>query len=271
MPACQDCDGEPPSNNIKLTSNHIILDGEDDPVIGNAGVAPVMWLEMNNIILTEADRRIIVTGEELNDKHINFAQTMLKNQFKKCFGLQSAFLLSSGKHTCISWPPSNALQIIHTTGNHWLVVSTIGCTSEVQVFDSIYSYIDKYTRELLLKLFGTDVNIQMQNAPKQQGIKDCGVFAIAICTLLAYGNFPIGSHITFNQSVMRDHLLMCYENLYLTPFPSQKVYSLLQSHDKQNDYTYILYTIFYSPVITYMHTKCDIYMITMCKSAAVQS
>jgi hypothetical protein len=191
----QDCDGEPPSKKMKLASDHIILDGED-PVISNAGVAPVMWLEMNNIILTKADRRIIVTGE---DKHIHFAQMMLKNQFQEILGLQSTLLLSAGKHTCISLPPSN---VIHTRGNHWLVVSTIRCASKVQVFDSIYSDIDKHTRELLLKLFGTDVNIQMQNAPKQQGIKDCGVFATAICTLFAHGNFPIGSHVTFNQSVM---------------------------------------------------------------------
>ena len=96
-PCTQDCDGEPPSKKMKLASDHIILDGED-PVISNAGVAPVMWLEMNNIILTKADRRIIVTGEELNDKHINFAQMMLKNQFQEILGLQSTLLLSAGKH-----------------------------------------------------------------------------------------------------------------------------------------------------------------------------
>ena len=109
-------------------------------------------------------------------------------------------------------------------GNHWLVASTIGCVSKVQVFNSIYSDIDKHTRELLLKLFGADMEIEMQNTPKQQGIKDCGVFAIAICTFLAYyGNLP--SHITFNQCVMRAHLRT-------PPFDVSRPIIHLNNHDR---------------------------------------
>ena len=142
-------------------------------------------------------------------------QMMLKKQFQGILGLKPTLLLSAGRKTAL--PASGALQIIHARGNHWIVASTIGCTTKLLVFDSLYCDIDKPTRELLSQLIGANVEIKLQNAPKQRGIKECGVFAIVICTSLACGNFP--SHITFNQSIMRDHLIQCYKNLCLTPFP----------------------------------------------------
>ena len=144
------------------------------------------------------------------------AQMMLKKQFQGILGLKPTLLLSAGRKTPL--PASGALQITHTQDNHWIVASTIGCTTKVLVFNSLYCDIDKPTREFLSQLIGANVEIKLENAPKQRGIKDCGVFAIAICTSLAYGNFLC--HITFNQSIMRDHLIQCYENLPLTPFPS---------------------------------------------------
>ena len=163
--------------------------------------------------MTHEDQRIIVKGEELNDKHINFAQTLLKKQFQGILGLNSTLLLSTGRKPLLA---TGALQIIHTRGNHWIVASTIGFTTNVMVFDTLYSDMDKPTRELLRQLFGADVEITLENAPRQQGLKDCGVFAIAVCTTFAYGEFL--SDKTFNHS-MRDHLILCYENLCLTPFP----------------------------------------------------
>lgn len=41
----------------------------DDGNITANHTIPVIWLSLNNITLTDDDRRIIVAGEELNDKH----------------------------------------------------------------------------------------------------------------------------------------------------------------------------------------------------------
>ena len=95
MPASDDI--EPPSKKLKVD---ITLD--EVPEINRASV---MWLEMNNIVLTEEDRGIIVTEKELNDKHINVAHALLKKQFQGILGLQSTLLLSAGKQ--ISLPASN--------------------------------------------------------------------------------------------------------------------------------------------------------------------
>ena len=41
-----------------------------------------------------------------------------------------------------TWIP-NYLQIFHTRGNHWVTITTIGCTKDnIVVFDSLYDDID---------------------------------------------------------------------------------------------------------------------------------
>ena len=169
--------------------------------------------------MTEADRDTITSGEQLSDNHISFAQAILRRQFDKVLGLQSTLLQSRPRAPL---PATGALQIIHSQGNHWIVASTVGCSAgDVMVFDSLYSSVDQATRDLILQLFGTEVNIKLEKSPQQLGGKDCGVFAVAICTSLANGIHP-GS-ISFDQNAMRHHLVKCYEQFCLTPSISLKV------------------------------------------------
>ena len=58
--------------------------GDEDSASGDYSVQPV-WLSANKISLLDEDHRIIATGEELNDN--NFAQSLLKKQFKDIQGL----------------------------------------------------------------------------------------------------------------------------------------------------------------------------------------
>ena len=50
---------------------------------------------------------------------------------------------------------------------------------------------------------------------KQLGTDDCGAFAIAAATAIAFGINPSSVH--FQQEKMRSHLLACFEN---QPFPT---------------------------------------------------
>ena len=204
---------EPPNKKRKVANNEAI-DVESMNLKNDSMAEPLPWLSLNNITLTEEDREIIVSGEELNDKHINFAQAILKQQFKGIAGLQSTLLLSGMKYPL----PCGALQIVHVRGNHWIVASTISCAKRVGVFDSLYSQIDDQTEQMLTKVFGSDVTLEVEITPKQQGVRDCGVFAIAICTCIAHGQHPSSAH--FSQSSMRDHLIQCYKDQYFTPFPT---------------------------------------------------
>lgn len=83
------------------------------------------------------------------------------------------------------------MQIIHSRTNHWIVASTVGCsTGKALVFDSFYSSIDQATMNLIQQLFGADVQVKLEVTPRQQGGLDCGILAIAIAASLAYGQSP---------------------------------------------------------------------------------
>lgn len=59
----------------------------------------VVWLKMCHIQLLESDRKALLTfGCQLNDKHINLAQKLLKNQFPDIEGLVSTVSQSKEKH-----------------------------------------------------------------------------------------------------------------------------------------------------------------------------
>ena len=132
----------------------------------------------------------------------------------------STLLLSSRPGLLIV---SNGLQIVHTRGSHWIVATTIGYTDEVVVFDTLYSTVDKHTEELILRIFGVQ-QLRMEKASKQKGVRDCGVFAIAIAASLAhFGLDGAMACSSFSQSGLRDHLLLCFENMCLTPFPHNMV------------------------------------------------
>ncbi len=56
--------------------------------------------------------------------------------------------------------------------------------------------------------------------PKQGGTTDCGLYAIAIATSLAYGIDP--SQLIFDQQEMRCHFVDCLSSQSLKPFPVRK-------------------------------------------------
>ena len=172
------------------------------------------WVVLNRSILTQGEKECIELGGKLNDEHINFAQLLLKQQFQHLGGLKSTLTLPYlvNKFTLAH----GALQIIHDRGDHWIVASTLhdkgNC--EILVYDSVYTKVDSSTRNLLLELFGPEFKITLTTCQRQEGVKDCGVFAIAVCTSLAHNLKPAG----FYQPAMRAHLIKCFQDFHLTPF-----------------------------------------------------
>ena len=84
----------------------------------------------------------------------------------------------------------------------------------ITIYDSIFLSIDDETRKLLTQLFGNS-NIVMGKGPKQEGSKDCSIFAIATCASLANGSL---SHL-YEQTKMRSHLTESFNNLKFNQFP----------------------------------------------------
>ena len=69
----------------------------------------------------------------------------------------------------------------------------------------------------LLKTNKKCLVVKLANTHKQAGSDDCGLFAAAYCTSLAYGQNP--SAFVYDQSLMRKHLVLCLEAKKMEPFP----------------------------------------------------
>ena len=140
-----------------------------------------------NSVLTEYDLEIVRSGGELNDKHINFAQSILKTQFEGIAGLQSTLLLSE-----LQTPlPLGALQIVHVRGNHWIAASTVGCVDKVCVYDSLYSHIDNTTSQLLTKVFGCVKHNNYYSGKITKTIWSEGLWHICHCYIYLHRSWPI--------------------------------------------------------------------------------
>ena len=169
----------PDSEAKKMKLDVDIIDLDEIKVKSSYEQAP--WLTFGCFELKLVDKEIIISGGLLTDRHINFAQALIKKEHKELIGLESTLLLARSMI-----PP--LLQLVHARGSHWIVLSRIGCTNGlVKVFDSLYNEVDKQTMDLIHHLYGSEIKVVLEESPKQVGLKDCGLFAIATATQLANG------------------------------------------------------------------------------------
>ena len=176
------------------------------------------WVQLGGIVLSNRDKAIIIDGEQLNDKHVDFAQLLLKMRFLGFNGLPST-LLQSKKQPLAS--TKHVVQVVHSRGDHWITISTVNADEDmVNVYDSIYTVLDKDTTITIHKLLQVSPRqTQMVHIQKQEGVKDCGVFSIAVATALAHHLDP--ATLKFHQAIMRQHLVDCFDQQTLEPFPTQ--------------------------------------------------
>ena len=113
-------------------------------------------------------------------------------------------------------------QVLHVN-NHWVTVSSLTerATSVVYLYDSLQKEtLNKNVVKQIIRLRKSeDVELRtISKAVQQQGNGyDSGIFAIAFATNIAYNHKP--EQRTYNQSVMRKHLLAQLENETMTLFP----------------------------------------------------
>ena len=160
-------------------------------------------------------------GDKLTDLHIMAAQNMIKEEFPELDGLETPLLSQVDGFTAIT---SSGVQIHHVK-DHWVTSSCVD--NKVSLYDSSPSgkWPVKLTHQLAavykLRASTLDDGLQlMVNVPTVQWQKDgtdYGVFAIAFAYHAARGDDP--SRITFNQAKMQQHLVACFEEGRLSPFP----------------------------------------------------
>ena len=116
----------------------------------------------------------------------------------------------------------NKVQIIYCkTRHHWIVASTSNCAlGEVRVYDSIFQYSDKETEQIITSLFqfgSNKLTLKVAHSQKQKGGTDCGVFAIAFATAIAFEMNP--SKLRLKQESLRAHLVTCFHKRHMSLFP----------------------------------------------------
>jgi len=170
------------------------------------------WVKIFNSTLKISDRFLLLSGKQLTDVHINAAQKLLLHQFPTYQGLHNTLI-----QQCIGFWVSNYIQIWHCRQCHWITVSSIMCKSgEVNVYDSLYSDLDEITKRKLKRVFGLpEISVHFPDVQKQTGVADCGLFAIAFATNLAFGQDNFG----FQQYNLQTHLKDCFEQKHLSIFP----------------------------------------------------
>ena len=178
-----------------------------------------IWVTFERSVLYASDKLLIENGKELNDKHIHYAQSMIKKQFPSVGGLCST--LFQNKLPSKSYTSANTIQIVHCKRRkHWITISTKWCKNNwVAVYDSLFKRLDVETRNTIMKMFGLKKSNEriMMPMQKQEGCKDCGPFSIAVMTSLE--DDP--SEIRYKQLDLRQHLIHCFANGELVCFPKE--------------------------------------------------
>ena len=142
-------------------------------------------------------------GDELSDLYVNMAQNLLKAQFPQLNGFGSTLLQGKELPVQSTDAVKNKVQIIHCDKrHHWIVATTVKCENgQVLVIDSLYKSIDDETKSTVCRLFQSKEPpvIKVINPQRQKGSKDCGLFAIAFATAIAFDENPVKKDLSRSQ------------------------------------------------------------------------
>jgi len=153
----------------------------------------------------------------LDDAIINAGQKLLHLQFPDINGLQSTAAIAARKCDILC---AGAIQIIHIRSNHWACIKLNEDKSCVNLYDSKYSNIPPSVIDLILDIIhyeGDVATIKSIKMQEQKGDDSCGLFSLAVATALCNRQDPSTLH--WNQRLMWQHLLHCFEKKKMTLFP----------------------------------------------------
>ena len=187
------------------------------PSKGNA-----VWKKYGCYQLTVQHRSQLLGGHLLCDIHIGAAQALIHRPFPGIGGLQNIVVQDS--KFLQPFVNQQNIQIVHVMLgrlHHWIVVSIVGCTKdEIEVYDSLQMKLNLYTQTVIARYLRSQSQSFKIKVATQKGSTDCGLYAIAMMTSLAYNENPVT--IIYNQQDMRVHLEQCFENGILEKFPFLK-------------------------------------------------
>jgi O6-methylguanine-DNA--protein-cysteine methyltransferase len=170
--------------------------------------------------LGSAAIEIVQKNKWLENDHIELANMLLQKQFPKMNGFQPP---EFGQDLSFSPIRDSFIQILHVRKNHWITVAGVP-PGTVHIYDSVYSTVSVDTKMQVASLMCSNestIVFKIHRVQYQQGSDDCGVFAVAFATDLAFGNEPASVH--YEQKSLRGHFLDCIRKSELIPFPKQEM------------------------------------------------
>ena len=139
----------------------------------------------------------ILGKQMLSDKSINIAQSLLLKQFPKICGFQDTVI---GKLQEFDTIPTekNYIQILHDSSLHWVYVANMESKKKDNEIHYLYDSLKKkhilkdITTQIASYTYHPDrqLTILSKSVQQQGNGVDCGVYAIAFATSLAYGGNP---------------------------------------------------------------------------------
>ena len=169
--------------------------------------------------LEKSDETVIINGGWLSDVHINSAQALIKETHPYIEGLENCVLAET--HS-FSVPAAEFIQIINSTGQHWVTLTSIGCEmGKVKIYDSSSRGLSRRMKTIIQKLLNIPskhIQIELPAYQKQPNGDDCGLFAIASAVCLAEGHDP--AEVNWDVHLMRPHFLQCVQKACINAFPT---------------------------------------------------
>ena len=186
-----------------------------------------MWID-----LYLEDKAILESKGWLTDSIIVAVQNLLKKHTEgKIVGWQSTQLCKRKgmfKPLPLGVP---FVQVINEGEKHWLSTSNVKSTTKsvydgtVKIYDSTWSQQSTPSLTTIqsicsfLKSPAKRLLLEYVDIPRQENGSDCGVYALANATELAFGGNP--QLCIWEVAKMRGHIISCLEKGYMTPFPKQ--------------------------------------------------
>ena len=136
----------PAVKKIKVEPVEVTVEVERDEKEARIEESQDVWASFHNtrIQLYAEDKLMIENGQKLSDKHVNFAQAILRVQFPQCEGLQNTLLQNQ-----LKWcATSKIVQIIHVRGDHWVVISNVQLYFALKTFSG---YMTLFTMTLIIQ------------------------------------------------------------------------------------------------------------------------
>ena len=140
----------------------------------------------------------------LDDRAIDLAHNMMRQQFADVEGLQSTIILYIG----FVYTPScqKYVQIYNYAGIHWRSLQKeISQTNSISIYDSLGSHINAHLKGICAALLFSEQNsikLEVMECNQQMGLNDCVLFSIANALAVCLGEDP--ATIIWDQTKMRD-------------------------------------------------------------------